>query len=129
MGKKTPSIQVLQEVEDKAAYVFSWFSANYFKANPKISRFFLTLKAQVNLNLDELIIKNSKSEKLLGMNNDSSLAFKSQVSKLCEKTSQKLDAIAHNSSYVTKKASINNEYIFLSEFGYYPVLKMFYNRR
>ena len=32
----------LKEIEDKAACVFSWFSAYYFKSNPKKSHFLLT---------------------------------------------------------------------------------------
>ena len=46
--------------------VFNWFSANYFKAIPKKSHFLLTSNEKVNLNLGDLIIKTSKSEKLLG---------------------------------------------------------------
>ena len=36
-------LQVLKEYEDKAGCVFNWFTANYFKANPKKSHFLLTL--------------------------------------------------------------------------------------
>ena len=39
---KQNTLQVLKEIEDKAACVFNWFSANYFKANPKKSHFLLT---------------------------------------------------------------------------------------
>ena len=53
-------LRVIKEIEDKMARVFSWFSANYFKANQKKSHFLLTSNEQVNLSLDDLIIKNSK---------------------------------------------------------------------
>ena len=39
---KENTLQVLKEIEDKAACVFSWFSAYYFKSNPKKSHFLLT---------------------------------------------------------------------------------------
>ena len=39
---KENTLQVLKEIEDKAACVFNWFSANYFKSNPKKSHFLLT---------------------------------------------------------------------------------------
>ena len=65
---KENTLQVLKKIEDKAGCVFNWFSANYFKANPKKSHFLLTSNEQVNSNLDNLIIKTSKSEKLLGIN-------------------------------------------------------------
>ena len=82
--------------------VFNWFSANYFEANPNKSHFLLTSNEQVNLNLDVLIIKASKTEKLLRINIDHFLRFNKHVSKLCKKTSQKLHAIAHISSYLNK---------------------------
>ena len=57
---KENSLQVSNEIKNKAGCVFSWFSANYFKANPNKPRFLLTSKAQVKLNLDDLIIKNQQ---------------------------------------------------------------------
>ena len=39
---KENTLQVLKEIEDKTACVFNWFSANYFKSNPKKSHFLLT---------------------------------------------------------------------------------------
>ena len=75
---KENSLQVLNEIKDKAGWVFNWFSANYFKAKPRKSHFLLTSNEQVNLNLNE------------------------HVSKLCKKASQKLHAIARISSYLNK---------------------------
>ena len=97
---KGNSLQVLNEIKDKARCVFNWFLANYFKANPNKSHFLLTSNEQVNLNLDDLIIKTSKFEKLLGINFDHFLTFNEHVSKLCKKASQKLHAIARISSYL-----------------------------
>lgn len=42
-------LQVIKEIEDKAACIFSWFSANLFKANPKRSHFLLASNEKVNL--------------------------------------------------------------------------------
>ena len=67
---KENTLQVLTEIEDKAGCVFNWFSTRYFKANSKKSHFLSTSNKQVNLNLDNLIIKTSKTEKLLGINTD-----------------------------------------------------------
>ena len=99
---KENTLQVLKEMEDKSACVFNWFAANYFKANPKKSHFLLTSNQEVKLNLDDLIIKNSKSEKLLDTNIDSFLTFNEHVCKLCKKASQELHAIARISSYLHK---------------------------
>ena len=99
---KENSLQVLNEIKDKAGWVFNWFSANYFKAKPRKSHFLLTSNEQVNLNLNDSIIKTSKSKKLLGINIDHFLTFNEHVSKLCKKASQKLHAIARISSYLNK---------------------------
>ena len=53
---KENTLQVSKEAEDKAAYVFSWFPANYFKAKPKKPHFLLTSNEQVHLYLNDLII-------------------------------------------------------------------------
>ena len=57
---------------------------------------------EVNLNLDDLSIKTSKSEKLLGINIDNFLIFNEHVSRLCKKASQILHAIARISSDLNK---------------------------
>ena len=127
---KENTLQVLTEIEDKSACVFNRFSPNYFKANPKKSHFLLTTNEEVNLNLDDLIIKNSKSEKLLGINIDNFLLFNEHVSKLCKKASQKLHAIARISSYLNKnKLRLIMNAFFSSQFGYCPLFWMFHNRR
>ena len=126
---KKSTLQVLKEIGDKSACVFNWFSANYFKANPKKSHFLLTSNEEVNLNLDDLIIQNSKSEKLLGINIDNFLTFNEHVSKLCKKASQKLHAIARISSYLNKnKLRLIMNAFFSSQFGYCPLIWMFRNR-
>ena len=126
---KESTLQVLKEIGDKSACTFNWLSANYFKANSKKSHFLLTSNEEVNLNLDDLIIKNSKSEKLLGINIDNFLTFNEHVSKLCEKASQKLHAIARISSYLNKnKLRLIMNAFFSSQFGYCPLIWMFRNR-
>ena len=117
-------------IKDKAGCVFHWFSANYFKANPKISHFLLISNEQVNLNLDDLIIKTSKFEKLLGININQFLTFNEHVSKLCKKASQKLHAIARISSVFNKnKLRLITNAFFSSQFGCCPLVWMFHNRR
>ena len=79
--------------------------------------------------MDDLIIKTSKSEKLLGINIDNLLTFNEWVSKLCKKESQKLHAIARISSYLNKnKLRLLMNAFFPSQFGYCPLVWMFHNR-
>ena len=59
------------------------------------------------LNLDYLVIKNNKSEKLLGISIDNILTFNKHVCKLFKKPSQKLHGIAHISSYLSKNKIVH----------------------
>ena len=80
--------------------------------------------------MDDLIIKTSKSQKLLDINIDHFLTFNEHVSKLCKKASQKLYAIARISSYLNKnKLRLTMNAFFSSQFGYCPLVWMFHNRR
>ena len=80
--------------------------------------------------MDDLIIKTSKAEKLLGINIDHFLTFNEDVSKLCKIASQKLHAIARISSYLNKnKLRLIMNAIFSSQFGYCPLVWMYHNRR
>ena len=54
-----------------------------------------------NINGD--IIKNSESEKLLGVTIDYKLNFEEHLTKVCDKASQKLNALARISSYMNIK--------------------------
>ena len=126
---KENSLQVLNEIKHKAGCAFNWFSANYFKDNSKKSHFLLTSNEQVNLNLDDLIIKTSKSEKLLGINIHHFLTLNEHVSKLCQNASQKLHAIARISRYLNKnKLRLIMNAFFSSKFGYCPFVWMFHIR-
>ena len=80
--------------------------------------------------MDDLIIKTSKSEKLLRINVDHVLTFNEHVSKLCKKASQKSHAIARISSYLNKnKLRLIMNAFFSSQFGHCPLVWMFHNRR
>ena len=105
-------------------------SANYIKENPKKSHFLLTPNEGINLHLDDLIVKNGKPVKLLGINIDNFLTFNKHVSKICKKASQKLHPIARVSSYLNKnKLRIIMNAFFLSQSGYFPLVWIFHYRR
>ena len=80
--------------------------------------------------MDDLIIKNSKSEKLLGINIDNLLTFNEHVFKLCKKASQKLHAIARISSCLNKnKLRLIMNAFFSPQFGYCLLVWMFHSIR
>ena len=74
-------------------------------------------------------IQNSKSEKLLGVTIDNKLSFTEHVRKICDKASQKLNALARLSSFMSleKRRLIMKAFV-NSQFGYCPLIWMFHNR-
>lgn len=51
-------------------------------------------------NVDQLTIKNSKCEKLLGVKCVAKLAFNQHISDLCQKASRKVNALARVTPYM-----------------------------
>ena len=75
-------------------------------------------------------IKNSKCEKLLGINIDNKLTFDEHVSSICSKASQKLHALARAGNFMTQKQrKIIMKTFILSQFGYCPLVWMFHSRK
>ena len=74
-------------------------------------------------------IKNSKSERLLGITIDSNLKFDEHVRNLCSKASQKLHALARVSGFMNlpQRKLVMKSFI-LSQFGYCPLIWMFHSR-
>ena len=63
------------------------------KANPDKCHLLVTTNTLTSVNINGFQITNSAEEKLLGNKFHSELSFENQVSNLCKKASQKLDAM------------------------------------
>ena len=74
-------------------------------------------------------MQNSKNEKLLGVTIDNRLSFIEHVIKICDKASQKLNALARLSSFMSleKRRIIMKAFVY-SQFGYCSLIWMFHNR-
>ena len=75
-------------------------------------------------------IKNSSTEKLLGIKFDNKLSFDPHVSDICAKVSQKLHAlsrVSHLMPFKHRKKTLNA--FILSQFGYCPLVWMFHSRK
>ena len=79
---------------------------------------------------DNIELKNSKKEKILGVIIDNKLRFKSLVKNLCKKASQKVSALSRLINYLndSKMKMIFNA-LLKSQFSYYPLVWMFYSRQ
>ena len=90
----------------------------------------LTGKNELTLNINHTQIKSSKEEKLLGITIDNKLTFQKHVNNLCNKVSQKLNALTRIASYINpKQRRIIMKAFITSQFGYCPLVWMFHSRR
>ena len=93
----------------------------------------MTLRNGNNLcdfSCDDIIIKNSLSEKILGLSIGNNLDFSDHISNICKTANQKLNALfivsANMNSY--KCTLLINSFI-KSHFSYCPLIWMFCNRK
>ena len=85
---------VLSNLKLQSNILNNWFKDNYMKANRGKYHLLLSATEEKNtLNIEEVCIKSSKCEKLVGVNIDNNLTFETHVESLCKKASQKLNAL------------------------------------
>ena len=99
---------VITSLEDIASKLFIWFENNCMKANPEKCHMLLSSDTDKKAKISSSFIKNSKTEKLLGITIDNKLRFEDHVNNMCKKASQKLNALARISTYMKleKKSTI-----------------------
>ena len=84
----------------------------------------------VTVRIGSANVVNSYEEKLLGVQIDSKLSFDNHVSKLCQKASNELYALARISPYMDqRKLRTLMRAFFTSQFQYYPLIWMFHSRQ
>ena len=121
------------KLENDCNVALKWFAENFMKLNADKCHF-LVLGERCD---DPIIVKignadvvNSSEEKLLGIHIDNKLSFDHQVSKLCQKASNKLYAFARISPYMdqSKLRSLMIAFI-TSQLQYCPLIGMFHSRQ
>ena len=91
-----------------------------------------TDKCHLMLNTQDqnfLKIGNSFSEKLLGITFDCKLKFSNHIEDICKKATRKLNALSRIVPYmdISRRKILMNAF-FRSQFNYYPLFWMCYNR-
>ena len=94
------SQDVITSLENCVLVLFKWFENNLMKANSDKSQLLLSTSTSSTANINGDIKKNFESEKLLRVTIDYKLNFEEHLSKVCDKASQKLNALARISSYM-----------------------------
>ena len=90
----------------------NWFSNNEIKLNTDKSHLLLNSQEPNTLKVGDLHINNSLSEKPIGITFDCELKFNKHIKDICQKTSQKLNALARLAPYIgtTKKRILMNAF-------------------
>ena len=106
-----------------------WFNENAVEANADNGHLLITANEERNISIGEEKIQNSKSGKLLGVTIDNKLSFTEHVHKICDKASQKLNAVARLSSFMSleKRRLIMKAFV-NSQFGYCLLIWIFHDR-
>ena len=106
---------------------------NFLVLNPQKCHF-MTLGNGNNLckfSCDDIIIKNSLSEKILGLTINNNLDFSDHISNICKTTNQKLNALFRVSANMNsdKCTLLINSFIIKFHFRYCPLIWMFCDQK
>ena len=121
---------VIQKLENDSRTLIDWYKMNYLKPNPDKWHLLISdTGVDITISIDAKDIQNSMNEKILGVHFDNKLNFKTHVTKLCKKGSQKLHALAKLSNFMSlgQKKIIMNAFI-SSQFSYCPLIWMCHSR-
>ena len=124
--------KVKQTLRQDFEIVTKWFYENYMVLNSGKCHFMCLGQNTVNETFvyDNIEMKNSKEEKILGVIIDNKLRFKSHVKNLCKKASQKIWALSRLINYLndSEKKMIFNALIKL-QFSHCPLVWIFCSRK
>ena len=123
--------KVLERLESDALILSKWFPENFMKLNAGKCHLltFGTNQDDIEIKIGEAIVEECSEEKQLGVIIDKNLNFKSHISNLCKRASQKLHALARVSPFMgsDKLRLLMNSFI-KAQFSYCPLIWMFHDR-
>ena len=119
-----------ETLENDASILIRWFTDNYLVMNTKKSHLLVTKHDDnVFVEVGNQVIESSKTVNLLGITIDNRLTLTDHISKMCNKASAKLHALARISNLMKpNKLKILMKAFFESQFSYCPLLWMFHSR-
>ena len=118
-----------KKLEPESSILFEWFHDDYLKVNSGKSHVMLTTDNKLKINVKGSPTSNDKIVKLLGVTVDKKLSFEPHLNLVCKKVSQKLQALARVSMFISKKKLrvIMNAFI-VSQFSYCPLVWILHRR-
>ena len=116
--------KVIKTLENDSIWLFQWFSDNQIKANKNDCLLAINNNKKVSMNIDDIKIENTSSEKLLGR-----LNFKQHLEGIIKKFSRKMNVLSRITPYVTLvKPDLLIISIFTSQLNYCSLVWICYNR-
>ena len=121
--------EVILQLEKCTNSLLQWISQNFLKANPDKSHLLLSDRGDKIVKIQSEFIRNTHTQKLLGITIDSELKFDIHVKNLCNKASLKLHALSRISRFMNPhKLKMIMKAFVLSQFNYCPLVWMFHSR-
>ena len=124
---------ITYKLENDCNVALAWFANNFMKSNAHKGHLLVIGQRcgdPVAVKIGNAEVANSSEEKLLGVHIERKLSFDHHVSKLCQKPSNKLYALARISPYMdNNKLRILPRAFITSQFQYCPLVWMFHNRQ
>ena len=103
---------VIESLERASVSLFRWFENNLLKGNADKCHFLVSTSKEVSSNVNNLKIKSSDCEKLLGVKFDSKLRFDQHITDLCRTASRKINALAR----VTPFMNLSKRHLLITPF-------------
>ena len=123
--------QVEAELNLASNSIFNWLSLNHMQGNADKSVLIANIvNEHFSFNIQNEIIQNQETVRILGVTCDNCLTFEKHILKLCNKASQKISAFARIAGFISiqKRLKLMNAF-FKSQFSYCPLVWMFHSRK
>ena len=122
--------EVVKFLEKSSHVIFKWFSDNQFQSNASKCHALLSTDEHVQVKIRTAQIKNSSSEKLLGVTIDAKLNLVKHIEQIYAKARAKLKALARIAPFMnSKKKRVLMKALFMAQFSYCPLTWMFHSRK
>ena len=117
---------VLNNLEQLSTILFKWLNNNYMKVNTGKGHLLLSGNSRATATIENSYIESEDEQVLLGITIDSNLTFENHINSICNKTSQKLNALARIAPYmnIQKGRTIIKSFV-TSQFSYCPLILNF----
>ena len=122
-------IEKVENLTNITQKLFTWFPSNQMKANPGKCHLLLSTQEEANIQITNITIESSRSQKLLEIVIDNKLKFELHIGNICQRVNRKLNEQERLTKYKELlKRRISMSAFFKAQFNYCPIVWMFHFR-